>query len=279
MSFAHDASKLLTNKYFLYFIVFLAATNILGYIVMHKLNAIIFFALVGIIMYNFSKNMSVILIVCMLATNLLLSNSFSREGMTNANDATMSTTSDNSKKSVDDTEDTVTDDKISKGIVAMKKNKTVSDAKASLSNQQDRPLDKDQGIISGPMDKVTDPNNPELAGSTEEAGAPEPMTNEFNNNGKPNKLGGKKGRIDYGATLEEAYDNLEKMLGSGGIKQLTEDTTVLMKRQKEMFDSMKTMEPMLNQAKQMLDGFDMGSLTKLANMAQSFTAGAPIVQK
>ena len=41
MSFASEASKLLTNKYFLYFIVFLAVSNILGYVVSNKINAVI----------------------------------------------------------------------------------------------------------------------------------------------------------------------------------------------------------------------------------------------
>ena len=55
MNFASEASKLLTNKYFLYFIVFLASTNILGYLVTNKLNAVIFFALVSLLSYQFSK--------------------------------------------------------------------------------------------------------------------------------------------------------------------------------------------------------------------------------
>ncbi len=69
MSLATEASKLLTNKYFLYFIVFLAATNVLGYLVTNKTNAVIFFALVGLLTYQFSKNMAVILLVAVIATN------------------------------------------------------------------------------------------------------------------------------------------------------------------------------------------------------------------
>ena len=47
MSFANEASKILSNKYFLYFIVFLAVTNVFGYLVTNKINATIFFALVA----------------------------------------------------------------------------------------------------------------------------------------------------------------------------------------------------------------------------------------
>ena len=61
MSVVKESSKLLTNKYFLYFIVFLASTNVLGYMVTNKINAIIFFILVSILTYQFSKNMAVIM--------------------------------------------------------------------------------------------------------------------------------------------------------------------------------------------------------------------------
>ena len=49
MNFASEASKLLCNKYFLYFIAFLAVTNVLGYLVTNKVNAVIFFALVALL--------------------------------------------------------------------------------------------------------------------------------------------------------------------------------------------------------------------------------------
>ena len=76
MSFVNESSKLLTNKYFLYFIVFLASTNVLGYMVTNKINAIIFFILVSILTYQFSKNMAVILLVAIIATNFLMVNNF-----------------------------------------------------------------------------------------------------------------------------------------------------------------------------------------------------------
>ena len=88
MSFLTEASKLLTNKYFLYFMVFLAATNILGYLVTNKKNAIIFFALVSILTYQFSKNMAVILLVSVIATNFLMANKKMREGLENETDTT-----------------------------------------------------------------------------------------------------------------------------------------------------------------------------------------------
>uniref|UniRef100_A0A6C0H6L4 Uncharacterized protein n=1 Tax=viral metagenome TaxID=1070528 RepID=A0A6C0H6L4_9ZZZZ len=72
-------------------------------------------------------------------------------------------------------------------------------------------------------------------------------------------------RIDYASTLESAYSNLDKILGKDGIQNLTNDTQKLMKNQKELFDSMKGMMPVLNNAKEMLKGFDLGKLSKMAS--------------
>jgi hypothetical protein len=52
-------------------------------------------------------------------------------------------------------------------------------------------------------------------------------------------------KIDYAATIEDAYDDLNKILGSDGIKRLTSDTQGLMKQQMQLAESMKGLEPMV----------------------------------
>ena len=78
-------------------------------------------------------------------------------------------------------------------------------------------------------------------------------------------------RIDYASTLEEAYDNLDKILGGDGIQNLTKDTHKLMEKQQQLFKSMESMAPMLESAQNMLKGFDMKSLQGLTGLASSFT--------
>jgi hypothetical protein len=70
-------------------------------------------------------------------------------------------------------------------------------------------------------------------------------------------------KIDYASTIEEAYDNLNSVLGSDGINRLTQDSQRLMKQQAELAESMKAMgplmenmKPMLEQAKEMMAGFN-----------------------
>lgn len=81
-SLESSLNTLFTNKYFLYTIVFLSATSNLGYLLANNINAVGFFIIIGIIMVNFSKNMAVVLTVCLVATNFLVATK-TREGMDN----------------------------------------------------------------------------------------------------------------------------------------------------------------------------------------------------
>ena len=60
-------------------------------------------------------------------------------------------------------------------------------------------------------------------------------------------------RVDYAATMEIAYDNLNKMLGEGGMKNLTKDTKGLMEQQKDLMKQLKDFAPLMEQAGNMLD--------------------------
>lgn len=74
-------------------------------------------------------------------------------------------------------------------------------------------------------------------------------------------------RIDYAKTLEQAYDNLQNMLGKDGIKGLTSETSRLVEQQSNLMESLKGMGPMLKEAKQMMVGMkDMGSLETMKDM-------------
>tara|TARA_Y200000002_G_scaffold382452_1_gene399563 strand:- start:1674 stop:2384 length:711 start_codon:yes stop_codon:yes gene_type:complete len=84
---------------------------------------------------------------------------------------------------------------------------------------------------------------------------------------------GKKGdRIDYASTLEDAYSNLNNMIGKDGIKNLTKDTKALMDQQMQLATAMKGMQPLIGQAKEMMNSLgelgDMESLTKGLNFAK-----------
>ena len=93
------------------------------------------------------------------------------------------------------------------------------------------------------------------------------------------KNGGSK--IDYASTIESAYDELNKVLGSDGIKSLTDDTQKLMKQQMQLAESMSQMEPMIKgmgpmmeQAKGLLGNIgDTSNLGNLSKIAEKFSSG------
>lgn len=84
--------------------------------------------------------------------------------------------------------------------------------------------------------------------------------NQTDSNGK------KKSKIDYAATLEEAYDNLEGLIGKSGIEKMTADSANLLKKQEALVQSMKGMEPLLQNAQKMMESFDVKNLEKMSSM-------------
>jgi hypothetical protein len=249
--------------------VFLAATNVLGYLVTNKVNAVIFFALVSLLTYQFSKNMAVVLLVSIIATNFLMANKRMREGLENQiADSTQALSTIEDK-----------DPQIAKAIPAVQEAKNNEQVTTKL-NGEKRPVAAAAVAANGAdnvkqtvSNRIVDTNNADL-NQTTDSGEIE---------GFGDKMGGKKGaksestgpRIDYMSTIEDSYANLDNLLGSDSIQKLTADTQKLMKQQQTLFDTMQNMVPVLQGAQDMLKGFDIGGLTNsLKNIGG--LANAPI---
>lgn len=234
MKFASEASKLLTNKYVLYAVVFIAVANVLGYLVTNKVNAVVFFGLIAFLTSNFSKNMVVILLVALFATNLLMSNKTAREGLENMGP-------EGAEKKV---EEEMIKEVMDKEQEVMVKEPVVM-----------KPVVKPKEEMESKKEKFGNKHASKLSNA-----AP------FNSDGGS--------RIDYNSTIEGAYDNLDKILGGEGITKLTGDTQKLMQQQQKLFESMQSMAPMIENAKGMLQGFNPEDLKGLAGIASSLTGGS-----
>ena len=66
-----DIKSLLKDKNVLRIVVFLSAMNVLGYLLARDLDSVAFFGIVGFLATYFSKNMIVVLLIAMIATNFL----------------------------------------------------------------------------------------------------------------------------------------------------------------------------------------------------------------
>ena len=232
-------SKILTNKWVLNIISFLALFNVIGYMVMGNFNNVIFFIILAVLVRNFSHNMIIVLGTPLVIVNLFAMRNGTFEGFkdgeNNPNTTTTTTTTDKSMGKKDDD-----------------KTKKTSD-KPMLSGTES----PDSHIVSADAAKK----------DSFEVGR--------------SKNGASK--IDYASTIEDAYDDLNKILGSDGIKRLTDDTQGLMKQQMQLAESMKSMTPlvqgiapMIEQMKDMMqnmDGNGEGGLGGVMEIAKKLAAG------
>ena len=64
--------NIVNNKYLLYVVAFIAFIDILGFVMREEFTAVLFFYLVGIISYYYTKNMTLVLTTCIIATTLVV---------------------------------------------------------------------------------------------------------------------------------------------------------------------------------------------------------------
>lgn len=262
----------------LYIVLFLAVTNVLGFITMNNVNALLIFIVVGLVASRFTKNMSYILVASLIVTNgyLLVQRKMSREGMKSSEDK-----EDPANPDDDDIIETPEIQSIQakippKGGVRHtdddEKPMDISgvnvDASANPINQETRQLVSD-----------TTRNNDKARGGNNIVGGTETKKDGFvskNQRLSPSSLKPSKTkvedddtRVDYASTLEMAYDNLQTMLGDEGIKGLSSETRRLAKQQQNLISSLNDMAPILKDAQSTLTNLkmpDMNSMKSIMGM-------------
>jgi len=120
-------SKFLTNKWVLNIVAFLAIFNIIGYISIGNVNAILYFILFACLVRYFSKNMTIVLGAPLIIVNLLSLTGNMMEGMKNNDNSTTdndnsttdndNSTKDNDKKKIEaDTNEKLKEDNTQQGF-------------------------------------------------------------------------------------------------------------------------------------------------------------------
>jgi len=79
-------------------------------------------------------------------------------------------------------------------------------------------------------------------------------------------------RLDYSATVENAYDTLNKIVGGPGFEKMTEDTKRLMEQQQKLAKSMEqfgpmldSIQPFLEKAQGLLGNIDVKGISEMVN--------------
>ena len=87
------------------------------------------------------------------------------------------------------------------------------------------------------------------------------------------------GRIDYAATMEQAYDNLSNLIGKGGISNLSKETKSLLDQQKQLAGQLQSMAPLLSDAKSLLSNMNLPNMKELDGMMAKFGGLANLTGK
>ena len=240
--------NLLTNKIVLNVVRVLSALNLIGYLAMGKITAILFFIVLAILITQFNKNMIIVLGVPLILVNLFVAKGYSFvEGAETMGGDNGTTKTSESKAMSQDQKDTI------------KKDAQKAQDKKTAGGL---PMTSLSSIAATPDTTTPDTTTPDTTDESFEVGRA--------------KRRGAGPQIDYAATVEDAYDNLNSILGGEGIQKLTGDTQKLMKQQMQLAESMQAMQPMItslgpmmDQAKTMMSGLSenkgMGDLMAMAS--------------
>ena len=222
--------KLLHNKLVLYATVIFTMVNIFGYMMTGCTYTVAFFALTAFVNSMFTKNMILILGGSLFLTNTFMVCKVIKEGF-----------------SFSSTE----------GFEGKKKEGLKIDTPlGSLSTGDSK--DKKNDDKSEP--KMTEKECKKKKGhewKDDKCVKKESMTTAYKKNDN---------YVDHAATVNEAYGDLEGLLGKEGIEGLTKDTEALVGQQKKMMEMMDNMGPMVEQVKGIMDSMG-GSegVTKVLN--------------
>ena len=245
-----DMNSLLRSRNALYLVLALAVMNLFSYLMLKQLDAVAFFIIVGFLATYFSKNMIVILLSSMISTFILvqvrlLGNS-GREGMENQGDE---------KK----------EEKIEGMEVKEKKKEVTEDQPTETEASPSMPITKAQ------REKIT------AGGDIKKNEQTEKFTQQLNparyNSRDDDDTPRHKPKVDYTSTLESAYDNLDKLLSSDAIRNMSDDTSRLAEKQQKLMGNIEKLQPIMDKASSVLKGLDIPGISGLMSGIQGRLKG------
>jgi hypothetical protein len=231
------------NKFVLYGSLFVVLLSILRHLANRNINAVILMALIGLVMSYFSKNMIIVLLTAFASVFILemtgsrgvMEGMKTKEGAENNGDADSDADADVEKD-------------------AKKDDKKPAEADADDKKEKKEPMETEKGGKKNTKQGMTKLSPANYDGKEDD-------------DSSGGKGGGSDNRIDYASTLEQAYDNIENIIGEDGVRGLTDQTKSLMNQQKLLMDNMKDMGPLLKSAegfmKQVTGGGGIGGITEM----------------
>jgi len=224
-----NIKSLLRDKNVLYIVLFVAIANLFAFLMFRQFEAILFFLIVGFVSSYFSKNMIIIMLIALISTNFLIGTKLVgtavKEGLEGMKKDAAGDKKDAAKPSTDLTSMATSIAKMTTDIAAK------PEEKANAKPTTTKTAEKFSTLSPASV------NDGEYIDT----------------------------KVDYASTLESAYDNLDKLLGSDAIRSMTEDTQRLAEKQKLLMNNIKQLQPMMQTAGKMLDGLNVGQMGDMLN--------------
>jgi len=223
-------NKIINNKITLFIVSALAFFSLYIHITRSHFTAILLFFLTAGLVYTFTKNMTVVLGMSFIVTTFasIFKDIFGfKEGLENEKEKEGLPEEDTEKEEPEKTEEGETEETTKKDSDTKKKKKPSEATKKDKFDNQ----------------KL----NPAL----------------YNTPSKQNM----EKQLGKASEMEQAYDNLEKVMGTENVNSISSDTKDLIKQQNELIKQLKTMTPALNDAMASLGGLDLNKLTGMFNSA------------
>lgn len=249
-------ASLLKSKNVLYVVLFFSLLNLFSYLMLKQLDAVAFFIIIGFLSTYFSKNMIIVMLTSVISTFLLVQIKMLgkvQEGMEDK--AASEADKDKADKDKAATETVEVVD-------APKKMDTKAADLKALATPSIGSNTSATGMTSAERaaaTKMTDSTK----GTTSTEKFSQQITPARYNAADDDDMPRHKPKIDYAATLETAYDNLDKLLSSDAIKNMSADTGRLAEKQQMLMGNIEKITPIMEKAGSILKGFDMGAITKL----------------
>lgn len=257
-------SPFFQNKFVLYGSLFLVLITIIRFLSNSNFNGIILLSLIGLLMTYFSKNMIIVLLTAVVSVTILdlLQVRGSIEGMKS------------SKEGADTLKSDETEDSADKPTKGDEKSKSKEDDEEKANEEEPAKDDKKEpeDKENAPSGSTTDTTGSASGkGKKEKQGMTKMSPASYDGKDHDSKTSNNGNRIDYASTLEQAYDNIENIIGEDGVRGLTDQTKSLMNQQKQLMENMKDMGPLLKSAegfmKQITGG---GGIEGITSMLKGF---------
>ena len=247
-------ASLLKNKNVLYVVLFFSLLNLFSYLMLKQLDAVAFFIIIGFLTTYCSKNMIIVMLTSVISTFLLVQIKMLgkvQEGMEDKKEDEPST-----EETADKAEETP-----AKAPVAA--TPAVGSASATGTNVSQIGANTSSTPVTSAQRAAVTMSTDSTKGTAATEKFSQQITPARYNSADDDDMPRHKPKVDYAATLETAYDNLDKLLSSDAIKNMTADTGRLAEKQQQLMGNIEKIGPIMEKAGSILKGFDMGAITKL----------------